>query len=145
VGRRVSSEDAAERLRARGQRVTRQRRLVLEAIAGLGHATPEQIHSAVAPHADLSTVYRTLELFEGLGLVQHTHLGHGSPTWSMTDDDVHVHLVCRGCDGVLELPATAVADLQQQLVDTVGFAIDLSHLALTGRCARCRTNQDETS
>ena len=138
----MSSVDVVERLRASGQRVTPQRRLVLEKVAALGHATPEQIHAASG--VDLSTVYRTLELLEGLELVQHTHLGHGSPTWSMVEDHVHVHLVCRQCDAVREIPASVVAELQEKLAAEEGFAIDLSHLALTGRCAQCRTNPDET-
>ncbi|MFN2537578.1 MAG: Fur family transcriptional regulator [Mycobacteriales bacterium] len=144
MGHTVSSDDAAERLRARGQRVTQQRRLVLEAVATLGHATPEQIHAAIQPGADLSTIYRTLELLEGLELVQHTHLGHGSPTWSLAQEDVHVHLVCRQCDAVREIPAEVVAGLQRTLDQDEGFAIDLSHLALTGLCEQCRTNRDKT-
>lgn len=140
----MSSADAAERLRARGQRVTQQRRLVLEAVAALGHATPEQIHAEVGPGADLSTVYRTLDLLEEVGLVQHTHLGHGSPTWSIAEGEVHVHLVCRDCNTVREIPALMVADLQSTLEAKEGFEIDMSHLALTGRCAHCRTKRDIT-
>jgi Fur family ferric uptake transcriptional regulator len=140
----VSSDDAASRLRALGQRVTPQRRLVLEAVASLGHATPEQIHAEVGARADLSTVYRTLDLLEEVGLVQHTHLGHGSPTWSVAEGEVHVHLVCRVCDAVREISVSVVADLKSVLERTEGFEIDMSHLALTGRCARCRTKQDET-
>jgi Fur family ferric uptake transcriptional regulator len=140
----VSSDDAAARLRALGQRVTPQRRLVLEAVASLGHATPEQIHAEVGPGADLSTVYRTLDLLEEVGLVQHTHLGHGSPTWSVAEGEVHVHLVCRSCDAVREIPAAVVGDLKSALEAAEGFEIDISHLALTGRCAQCRTKQDKT-
>ena len=144
MGRAVEGEDAAQRLRARGLRVTPQRRLVLEAVATLGHATPEQIHAAVQPHADLSTVYRALELLEELELVRHTHLGHGSPTWSVREVDVHLHLVCQTCQAVLEVPAGVATDLQRRLDDEQGFWLDLGHLSMTGRCVQCRTNQGET-
>ena len=92
-------------LRSRGYRLTAQRQLVLEAVGELGHATPEEISAAVrrtASGVNISTVYRTLELLEGIGLVRHTHLGHGAPTYSVSGNDDHVHLVCRDCDGVEE-------------------------------------------
>ena len=68
-----------DRLRAGGYRVTPQRQLVLEAVARLEHATPEEIYGEVRQTArgiNVSTVYRTLELLEQLGLVQHTHIHH---------------------------------------------------------------------
>src|ERR1041384_2456362 len=64
-------------LRSRGLRMTVQRQLVMEAVERLGHATPEQVHGQVTRTAagiNLTTVYRTLELLEQIGLVRHTHL-----------------------------------------------------------------------
>ena len=69
-------------LRASGYRVTPQRQLVLEAVTKLEHATPEEIFADIhqtARGVNVSTVYRTLELLEQIGLVTHTHLGHGAP------------------------------------------------------------------
>src|SRR5262249_6639085 len=69
-------------LRARGYRVTPQRQLVLEAVTKLEHASPEEIWADVqqtASGVNISTIYRALELLEQLGLVTHTHLGHGAP------------------------------------------------------------------
>jgi Fur family ferric uptake transcriptional regulator len=144
VGRALSGEVATQRLRDGGYRVTPQRRRVLEAVASLGHATPEQIHAEVRPDADLATVYRTLTVLEQVGLVQHTHLGHGSPTWSVREDVVHLHLVCQQCQAVLEVPAAVAADLQSQLEREHGFLLDLGHLSLSGRCRQCVTNGAET-
>src|SRR5919112_4734307 len=90
-------------LRAKGYRLTPQRQLVLEAVGALGHATPEEIATRVrhtASGVNISTVYRTLELLEDLGLVKHTHLGHGAATYSVSTDDDHVHLVCRDCGAI---------------------------------------------
>ncbi|GAA3051019.1 hypothetical protein GCM10020000_35180 [Streptomyces olivoverticillatus] len=69
-------------LRRRGYRLTPQRQLVLEAVDRLEHATPDDILTEVRKTAggvNISTVYRTLELLEELGLVSHAHLGHGAP------------------------------------------------------------------
>src|SRR4051795_13047192 len=92
-------------LRERGLRLTPQRQLILEAVHELGHATPEQVHTAVRERVagvNITTVYRTLELLEELGLVNHTHLSHGSPTYHTAGEDQHVHLVCRGCGSISE-------------------------------------------
>src|ERR1700722_11470214 len=75
-----------EELRARGYRVTPQRQLVLEAVTKLEHATPEEICAQVqltARGVNISTVYRTLELLEQLGLVTHSHLRHGAPSYHL--------------------------------------------------------------
>ena len=88
-----------EELRAKGYRVTPQRQLALEAVTALEHGTPEEICTAVqrtAQGVNISTVYRTLELLEELGMVKHAHLGHGPPTYHLAVDAEHVHLVCRG-------------------------------------------------
>ena len=74
-------------LHERGLRMTPQRQLVLNAVRALGHATPEQVCTQVqreAPAVNITTVYRSLDLLERLGLVRHTHLGHGAPTTRCT-------------------------------------------------------------
>ena len=86
-------------LHGRGKRMTPQRQLVLEAVRELEHATPEQICAHVqrtAPAVNITTVYRTLELLSELGLVRHTHLGHGAPAYSVEEHE-HLHLVCHRC------------------------------------------------
>jgi Fur family ferric uptake transcriptional regulator len=127
-------------LRARGYRLTPQRQLVLEAVAKLGHATPEAIVTEVRRTADgvnISTVYRTLDLLESLDLVFHAHLGHGAPTYHVTSDSAHVHLVCDECGHIQEIPPDAVADLVERLRDEHGFTVNVDHVALAGRCADC--------
>ena len=94
-----------EELRSHGYRVTPQRQLVLEAVARLDHATPEAIAASVqqtVKGVNISTIYRTLELLDSLGLVTHTHLNHGAPTYHLASAAGHVHLVCQGCGKINE-------------------------------------------
>jgi len=131
-----------DQLRARGYRLTAQRQLVLEAVGQLGHATPEEIATAVrrtASGVNISTVYRNLELLEALELLQHTHLGHGAPTYSLASEHEHVHLVCRDCGRVDEAPQDVAAPIVQALAETRGFQVDVGHLAVFGRCSTCAT------
>ena len=91
----------AERLRARGLRLTAQRTQVLAAVTELEHATPDAIGARLREEAgpggaapDASTVYRNLELLERLGLVWHTHLGKGAPVYHAAEHP-HLHVVCQ--------------------------------------------------
>lgn len=127
-------------LRAQGYRLTPQRQLVLEAVAELGHATPDDIATAVrrtAHGVNISTVYRTLELLEELGLVTHTHLGHGPATYHVATENDHVHLVCRTCGKVTETSPDLVAGVVTDLARSEGFHADVGHLAIFGRCRDC--------
>jgi Fur family ferric uptake transcriptional regulator len=115
--------DWQQLLRDKGYRLTPQRELVLSAVNRLGHATPDEILAAVREQSsavNISTVYRTLDLLEGLELVRHTHL------------------VCRGCDTVLEALPDEFDGWQASLQQRHGFEADLGHLTVFGRCQECR-------
>ncbi|EFE75684.1 iron uptake regulatory protein [Streptomyces filamentosus NRRL 15998] len=127
-------------LRQRGYRLTPQRQLVLEAVDALEHGTPDDILCEVrktASGVNISTVYRTLELLEELGLVSHTHLGHGAPSYHLADRHHHIHLVCRDCKDVIEADLSVVAEFTEKLRADFGFDTDMKHFAIFGRCADC--------
>jgi Fur family ferric uptake transcriptional regulator len=88
------------------------------------------------PDVSVSTVYRTLEVLERLGQVEHVHLGHGPSLYHLSDRR-HVHLLCRRCDTVIELPDTYLAGLADRLADDHGFVLEPRHFALLGTCSRC--------
>jgi Fur family ferric uptake transcriptional regulator len=136
----VASTDWKSDLRQRGYRLTPQRQLVLEAVGHLEHATPDGILCEVrktASGVNISTVYRTLELLEELGLVSHAHLGHGAPTYHLADRHDHMHLVCRDCDAVTEAAVELAAPLKEGLRERFGFETDMKHFAIFGRCRDC--------
>jgi Fur family ferric uptake transcriptional regulator len=119
--------------------MTPQRQLVLDAVEELEHATPEQICATVqrqAPAVNITTVYRTLDLLERLGLVRHTHLGHGAPNYSVREHE-HVHLVCHWCGSVAEVPSELLDALAGRLDTDHGFRLDATHVALSGTCRDC--------
>ena len=136
----MSDTSLADLLRERGLRLTPQRQLILEAVHELGHATPEQIHTAVRERVagvNITTVYRTLELLEELGLLTHTHLSHGSPTYHAAGDDQHVHLVCRSCGSIIEVDPVVLAPVTRLLHEQRGFRVDIGHVSLFGLCVDC--------
>lgn len=128
-------------LHQRGLRMTPQRQLVLDAVRELGHATPEQVSRRVrgtAAPVNTTTVYRALDLLEQLGMVRRTHLGGSAPTYSAEEHE-HVHLACRRCGDVDEVPCELLGELAETLRERRGFALDAAHLALPGVCRTCRS------
>jgi Fur family ferric uptake transcriptional regulator len=135
-----------EELRARGYRVTPQRQLVLEAVASLDRATPEDIAASVqrtAKGVNISTIYRTLELLDNLGLVTHTHLNHGAPIYHLASKGNHVHLVCQDCGKVDQVSPETVRSLRDALDESRGFEINVTHLTVFGRCEDCREKKND--
>ena len=129
-------------LRNKGYRLTPQRELVLQAVDSLGHATPDEVLAKVREYSaavNISTVYRSLELLEELGLVRHTHLTDRAPTYHSKATPDHVHLVCRDCGAVLEAIPAEFEDLCESLKATHGFVADVGHLTVFGSCAPCST------
>lgn len=135
-----AAPDWDARLRDAGLRSTVQRRAVLQALFEARHATVDELAVAVQrgrPDVNLSTIYRTLEALDEAGLVTHAHLHHGSPTYHSVDEEPHVHLVCTVCGRIDQQPVSVARELADQLRIRVGFAVDVSHLAVHGRCRQC--------
>ncbi|KQT92257.1 Fur family transcriptional regulator [Marmoricola sp. Leaf446] len=129
-----------QRLRSSGHRLTPQRELVLRAVEELGHATPDEVHAEVRRHSDsvnLSTIYRTLELLDDLGLIRHAHLTDRAPTYHSATSHEHAHLVCRSCGETVSIGRDEVERSLAPLAESRGFAPDYGHLTVFGTCATC--------
>jgi Fur family ferric uptake transcriptional regulator len=115
-------------------------RAVLEQLTQHPPHTPEEILSSVqktASGVNLSTIYRTLEVLESVGLITHTHIGHGAPVYHSQDESPHIHLVCDDCSEVTSIPAAAAAEFSLDLQETYGFNAHMTHMAVTGLCKVC--------
>lgn len=132
------------RLRARGLRWTPQRRVLLHVLAGVdGHVTGAELVEgcrAIDPSTTPSTVYRTLDVLEELGIVRHSHGADGREEFHVLPAAEHAHLYCRRCGGSWELSLEdpSVAATIDTFEAARGFAVDVSHLTMTGLCASCR-------
>jgi Fe2+ or Zn2+ uptake regulation protein len=137
----VDLDDLLDQLRARGARVTTARRTILADLVrrGSAHPTAEQIARRVGrshPELHLSTIYRTLEALEELGLVIRASFGDGATTYHLAADRHH-HAVCGSCGRVIELPDALLAPVVRRLARDYGFAATPRHLTIRGRCASC--------
>ena len=138
---RPPDADWRRTLRERGYRLTPQRELILAAVERLGHATPDQVLAEVRQHSEAvnaSTVYRTLEVLEELGLVRHAHLSDRAPTYHTVTDHEHFHLVCRNCRRVISVDPDVLDPLLQGLEADPRFSVDVGHLTVFGTCSSCQ-------
>lgn len=135
------SGNLIRKLSERGYRLTPQRLMVLSAIENShDHISAEEIYAQVVakyPHVNISTVYRTLELLEKLGLVTETDLGGGRVRYHPAEKGHHHHLVCQECGRIIDLDEAVLSSLKNWLRREYRFSADLRHLALFGRCAAC--------
>jgi Fur family transcriptional regulator, ferric uptake regulator len=140
LGKADTLEQAYELVRQQGGRVTSSRRLLLRALFTTpGHRTAEELALEVQaedPEIHISTIYRNLEELERLGVVVHSHFGHGPATYHLARS-VHGHLVCEQCGTLIEAPDALFNGLAKSAQEQFGFTIDPHHFALLGRCADC--------
>jgi Fur family transcriptional regulator, ferric uptake regulator len=137
----TSIDGILDRIREHGGRVTSVRRAIVTALveAPDHHITAEDLAARVQaadPEIHLSTIYRTLDTLEELGVVEHVHLGHGSAVYHLADNP-HQHLVCEHCGAVIEVPDSIFNDLAEHIEKNYDFTIHPHHFALVGLCNLC--------
>lgn len=134
--------DVRERLRSRGMRWTPQRRLVLDILAARpSHVTAAEVVAdcrARDPEVTASTVHRTLEALEQVGVVSHGHGIDGTVEYHLLPEVEHGHLHCRSCRRDWEIRGPEAAALAARFDQELGFEVDLSHVTIVGRCGECR-------
>ncbi|MBV9944451.1 MAG: transcriptional repressor [Solirubrobacterales bacterium] len=127
-------------LRERGLRVTPQRIVIHRALCSQSrHMTAEQVLASVSdvlPGTSLPTVYATLELLEGLGLVRRVGTGNGAVVFDSRIEP-HAHTVCRRCGAIADLEGTAAPDDVLNRAGATGFVPDHAQLVVWGLCAAC--------
>jgi Fur family ferric uptake transcriptional regulator len=123
-------------------RWTPQRRALIAILAETdGHVTGAELVERCRHHDPAtipSTVYRTLDMLERLGVVRHCHRPDGREEYHVLPEHEHGHLYCRECGGCWELGQEEAARIVASLGHDEGFAVDLSHVTIVGRCRACR-------
>lgn len=135
-----ADEDLITLLRARGQRVTSQRLVILRELRRRRHhATADEILDAIRPDlpgTSLPTVYATLDLLGELGLVRKLDVGVGVSLYDARTDP-HQHTVCRGCGRVEDLDGQLRAQPLLRTAADAGFVPERAELVVHGLCAQC--------
>jgi Fur family ferric uptake transcriptional regulator/Fur family peroxide stress response transcriptional regulator len=130
----------ATALRDRGQRVTPQRLMVARVMSDLDrHVTADVVFDEVSrrmPGVSLPTVYATLELLEGVGLIDRVTTERGAVIYDPRTDEHH-HLVCRRCGAISDVEAAVESGALLDAARSAGFAPDHAQVVVRGLCAAC--------
>jgi Fe2+ or Zn2+ uptake regulation protein len=133
-------QDLVGLLRARGQRVTSQRLVILRELRRRDrHATADEIYGAVRrdlPGTSVPTIYATLDLLVELGLARKLDVGVGVSLYDARIDP-HQHTVCRRCGRIDDLDGPLQAHALMRAATEAGFRPDGAELVIHGLCAAC--------
>lgn len=141
-----TADDLEARLRAHGFRVTGPRRRIWEALHRGDHATVETLAERVGDDIDIASVYRTLSLFEQLGMARMSRFNDtDAGRWEVAHPDEHFHLVCTSCGNVDHHVGTLVQQIEQHLHEGHGFEAATVDLTVNGLCADCRAGSHSPS
>ncbi|MGB2710331.1 MAG: transcriptional repressor [Conexibacter sp.] len=137
----VDVEDVAAALRRSGSRLSAARRLVLEALfASEEPVSAEQIAAGLGGRSapcELTSVYRTLERLEALGVVRHLHVGHGPGRYLLEREGSREYLACERCGAVRAVAPAELDAVRAQIGELTGYAVRFDHFPLHGLCERC--------
>jgi len=122
-----------------GIHCTAQRKTIWDTFAqqAQGRTARETVCALKTLGIGAATVYRTIELFERLGLLTSIH-DDGGKTRYVAVCPGHSHtLICRGCHTVVEFDDCDLTLLEKLLMAKTGFAIQGHHLEVYGTCPAC--------
>ena len=117
-------------------RMTEQRRVIARVIeAASDHPDVEELHrraAAIDARISIATVYRTVKLFEDLGVIARHDFGAGRSRYETIPDEHHDHLIDLRTGEVIEFRNEDIERLQQQIAETLGFRLVDHRLELYG-------------
>lgn len=135
--------ELTKELRARGFRVTPQRRVILHLLRHANtHLTPTEVYERareILPGLTEPTVYRTLEFLSQAGLAQAAFSGNSKRAYEISDH-AHHHLLCRNCGKEIEIPSINLNALYADLEASTHFQLTQNHITFFGVCPVCQKN-----
>jgi len=137
------SKPFAEKLQARGFRMTPQRHAILHILKQSGgHLSPAQVYERAresVPGVTETTVYRTLEFLAENGIIASASAGNGHLAYELTQSDHH-HLICRVCGQEVEIAHARLQSLLADLEASTGYRSIGNHITFFGICPACQTD-----
>ncbi|HEV3157236.1 MAG TPA: transcriptional repressor [Candidatus Baltobacteraceae bacterium] len=101
-------------------------------------ATVARLLATVGVRIALSTVYRTLDLLESMGVVSRRNEATGEAAYiACLGEQHHHHAICRLCGHVDEVDCAAVEPFDRVLQDKFAFTLDAHTIEFYGKCVRC--------
>jgi Fe2+ or Zn2+ uptake regulation protein len=133
-------EQFRQRLRDQGERMTRPRLGVFRVLVRQAPLPMARlIESCGREGIDMVTVYRTVDLFRRLGLLQEVGLGRNR-LLELNDDYLahHHHVTCLECGRIRDFDSGVIENDLMRLAEQMGFELRSHQIEAMGVCADCR-------
>ena len=112
---------------AKGMRMTEQRRVIARVLAdSADHPDVEELYRRCAEidkHISISTVYRTVKLFEDSGIIERHDFRHGRARYEQITDTHHDHLIDLRTGEVIEFQSEEIERLQGEIARKLGYKL----------------------
>jgi len=112
---------------AKGMRMTEQRRVIARVLAASGdHPDVEELYrrcAAVDEHISISTVYRTVKLFEDAGIIERHEFRDGRARYEQIPEAHHDHLINLRTGEVIEFQSEEIERLQAEVARRLGYRL----------------------
>ena len=112
---------------AKGMRMTEQRRIIARVLdASKDHPDVEELYrraSRIDPHISISTVYRTVRMFEDAGIIERHEFGDGRSRYETIPDEHHDHLIDLRSGKVIEFRDEEIERLQERIAKKLGYRL----------------------
>jgi Fur family ferric uptake transcriptional regulator len=112
---------------AKRMRMTEQRRVIARVLDGShDHPDVEELYrraSSVDPHISISTVYRTVRMFEDAGIIERHEFGDGRSRYETIPDEHHDHLIDLRSGKVIEFRDEEIERLQERIAKKLGYRL----------------------
>jgi Fur family ferric uptake transcriptional regulator len=129
-------------VQAAGHRFTPERRAVAALVAAhRGTFTPGELLGDARRHElgiGRATLFRALDLFRRLGLIEHIDLPGGGHAYVTCESPRHHHLVCSSCGQSIEVRELDLSSGLAQVADRTAYRVDRHRLELFGVCRACQ-------
>ena len=120
----------------RGMRMTEQRRVIARVLSDAeDHPDVEEVYaraSGVDPRISISTVYRTVKLFEDAGIIDKHEFRDGRSRYEPTSEEHHDHLIDLRSGEVIEFQNEDIEKLQRAVARELGYRLVDHRLELYG-------------
>ncbi|WP_276208295.1 peroxide-responsive transcriptional repressor PerR [Gracilibacillus sp. YIM 98692] len=139
-------QEAVDKLKSSGVRITPQRHAVLEFLMNSDtHPTADEIYKALEgkfPNMSVATVYNNLRVFREIGLVRELTYGDSSSRFDCNTSK-HYHIICEGCGKIVDFHYPSLDEVESLAEQITGFDVSHHRMEVYGVCQECKKEKNQ--
>lgn len=148
--KQMETSDIKKIFEKNNQKYTKQREIIFKALkeSSPKHVTPEELFSIVREknkQVGIATIYRTLNIFDELGIVNKQEFTDNAYTYELIDssNSHHDHIICTNCGKIIEDECISTNQLKKELKQRYDFDLNYYSLRIYGTCSECQKSRSK--